>query len=488
MHELSWLGLGLGSYACFGVLPTVLTIFACIDIYRRREPWWWFPIVFFFPWFGTIAYFVLTRAPWRLATDITVSRDRRRRADARLRALDTQLGHWRGPAVLAEAGEELLVLGRHAEARERFVEARKAGAGVDDVNLGLAETLVALQAHAEAIPVLEELLLAQPDAGLGRARILLARCLEALGRNGDAEASWRLVLERRNDPEAQARLARLLLLRGESNEASRLAHEVIADAKLVGAGLRRRRRPWVDLSRQVVKGRAAKVPGQARRGAMRRWAWIVAVGALLILLGLVAIAMLVLLPIYRELVSAAQQAKIEDSTLTRVAALDVMYPWTRGTDPTLVALEPADVDAWLQARLGPTRPITAETTIEAGRHACLNLPSAKRVAKSSDESTPFTLRSGPSTIARWTSRLTRARAASTRSSSCVTVTRSLVMMSFASSFCHGKAGPVARWAGLQLRSAGMSGPDQERARSRICDAVTRPARAPHSSTIGTPCR
>jgi len=350
MQDASWIGAIFGALACWAALPTLLTILACIDIYRRREPWWWYPIVFFFPWFGTIAYFVMTRAPWRFATDIGASRDRRRRADARLRALDTQLSHWRGPAVLAEAGEELLVLGRQAEARERFLEAKGAGASAEDVNLGLAETHVALGAHAAAIPVLEELLLAQPDAGLGRARILLARCFEALDRGAQAEASWRLVLERRNEPEAQARLARLLLLRGAADEATSLAQAVIADAKLVGAGLRRRRRPWIDLSRQVVKGRAAKVPSQAQAGAMRRWAWIVGIAALLFLLGIVALALLVLRPLAREFADARAHATVHRGAALRVAALDVTRPWTRGDDSGSVVLDPGELDAWLHAR------------------------------------------------------------------------------------------------------------------------------------------
>ena len=282
----------LSGWTCTGGLPFVLTILACIDIGRRGEAWWWYAVVLFFPVVGPLGYFVATRYLRGGGVDSRgTTGQRRRHAQARLRDLDVQLAHWRGPAVLAESGEELLALGRNADAEARFREARQAGAPPEDVNLGLAEALVAQGRPADAVAPLQELVAQHPDHGMGRGALLLARCLDETDRAAEAEAQLRAVLARRNEAEARVRLARRLLLRGERAEGEALAREVADEARLLSPALRRVQAPWTRAARGLLRGKL-DVP---RLRATPPWLRItVIVVAILCVLALVAAARVVL--------------------------------------------------------------------------------------------------------------------------------------------------------------------------------------------------
>jgi hypothetical protein len=255
VHEIPTIFLVLSGWACSGGLPLLLSLLACIDIGRRGEAWWWYAIVLLFPIVGPIAYFVVTRRVAGAVDSRGTTGQRRRHAQARLRDLEVQLAHWRGPAVLAESGEELLALGRNADAEARFREARQVGAPPEDVNLGLAEALVAQGRPADAIVPLQELVAQHPDHGMGRAALLLARCLDETDRAAEAEAQLRTVLARRNEPEARVRLARRLLLRGERAEGETLAREVVDEAGLLSPALRRAQAPWTRAAQRLLRGK-----------------------------------------------------------------------------------------------------------------------------------------------------------------------------------------------------------------------------------------
>jgi hypothetical protein len=66
----------------------------------------------------------------------------------------------------------------------------------------------------------------------------------------------RHVLERRTIIEAQVRLARLLLARGEKDEAQRLLNEVKIDAANLPRYLRREHRAWIWTARTLRSGTA----------------------------------------------------------------------------------------------------------------------------------------------------------------------------------------------------------------------------------------
>jgi hypothetical protein len=255
MGELLF-GLGI-----FGYLRWILVLVAVVDVVRVGADWYWIWIILMFPGVGAVAYFVVVRSGWLgvRGGSLSPASARRLQARRRLRALNVQLAHWRGPAVLAEAGDELLVLGKYKMAEKHFLEARENGAGIEDVNFGLAQTWQMQGRFAEAVPLLDELVKATPDAYLGRAMMQLGRCLDESGQKERAEQVLRQVLDRRTVIEAQVRLARLLLARGEKDEAQRILDELKVDAANLPRYLRREHRAWIWTAR-ILRSGSARLP------------------------------------------------------------------------------------------------------------------------------------------------------------------------------------------------------------------------------------
>jgi len=224
----------------FSAVPAILAVAALIDCARVGTCWYWYWIIFSFPVVGPLAYFVVVRSPLFAGSSTALVPPhvaRRRQARRRLRQLQVQLAHWRGPGVLTEAGEELLVFGKLREAEAHLREARQNGAGVEDVNFGLAQAL------------------------------------EMQGRW--AEAALRKVLEKRTVVEAQIRLARALYAKGQKDEADRIVAEVRNDAKLLPRYLKRRHRRWLWAARglsatTVAGGDRAPARGERRLDQLRR--------------------------------------------------------------------------------------------------------------------------------------------------------------------------------------------------------------------------
>jgi hypothetical protein len=249
----SLLSLGFG---CFGYVPTILAVIALIDAIRVGADWYWFLIILAFPGVGPIAYFVVVRSPMLGARNAMMSpvAARRRQARRRLRELQVQLANWRGPGILTEAGEETLALGKLQEAEKLLREARSNGGLVEDVNFGLAQSLEMQGRWAEAVTLLEELVKVEPDSHLGEGPLHLARSLDEAGRGEEAEPVLRKLLERRTVIEGQVRLARLLLRKGEREEAQRLLAEVRTDARILPRYLKRQHGAWIRAAGRLKSG------------------------------------------------------------------------------------------------------------------------------------------------------------------------------------------------------------------------------------------
>jgi len=257
----------LSSLGLFGYLPWILNLVAIIDVVRVGASWYWIWIILMFPGIGAIAYFVVVRSGWLggRGRSLSPSTARRLQARRRIRELNVQLTHWRGPAVLAEMGDELLVLGKYDEALKHFLEAQKNGGNIEDVNFGLAQAYQMLGRFAEAVPLLDELVKQTPDAYLGRALMQLGRSLDESGEKERAEQVLRQVLARRTIIEAQVRLARLLLARGETSEAGQILAEVKSDAAVLPRYLRREHGAWIRAARSL-RSATARLPGPVIEG------------------------------------------------------------------------------------------------------------------------------------------------------------------------------------------------------------------------------
>jgi len=300
----AWLGgiLGLG---LLSVVPLILTLAVIVDVAWTRRGWYWIVVALMFPVVGPIAYFLVERSPWFGVASVRVSASTamRRGARRRLRELQLQLGHWRGPALLVEAGEALLLLGQARQAEAHLREARQQGAEPAAANLPLARALACQSRFAEAVPFLEELAEAHPDFKLGEADLALARCLDESGKPDQAEIALRRVLERHHFNEAQVRLARICLRTGRTEEARRLLETVISDAEGLPLHMQRQTRPWVRAARRLKRGRT-RLPRRLTDPAAARSRVIYATAA-------VGISILILLALMMMLASSS--AKIDET-------------------------------------------------------------------------------------------------------------------------------------------------------------------------------
>ncbi|MEO1083585.1 MAG: tetratricopeptide repeat protein [Acidobacteriota bacterium] len=281
----------LFTFGCFGFLPTALAAAAIVDILRVRAEWYWLLISLFIPVIGPLAYFAVSYGPWanRLGR-ISPAAARRAEAKRRLKELEIQLEHWRGPSILAEAGELLLSLGKTKRAEALLREAHGAGASPKECHLPLASVLqVKGKRWTEALPLLRELVDEEPDYKFGAARLALARTLDELGETEKAEHELRQVLVKRNPPEAKVRLARLLQRRGDDQEAAGLLAEVRADAAGMPPYLRREHGAWIRAAKRL-KASTAALPSPRLEGlAPKAPFWKLGLAALVLMLAVVGV-------------------------------------------------------------------------------------------------------------------------------------------------------------------------------------------------------
>ena len=254
--------------------------------------------------------------------------------------------------MLAEAGEQLLALGKLKQAEELLREAKQADADVKDVNFHFAQVLqVRGKRWSEALPLLEELVELEPDARFGAARLALARCLDESGDAARAEEELRAVLKKRSPAEGKVRLARLLLARDGGREASELLAEVRADAATLPKYLFKEHKPWIRQAGKI-KSKDTKLPPPKLEGVppKRSPAFLTAVvvGGLVLVLALVSIIRLYLWPMLSVFSSVDEQAAIYQSleqTQERLDALDRRLP--QRLDPD----DPASVEGAMPAFL-----------------------------------------------------------------------------------------------------------------------------------------
>jgi hypothetical protein len=354
----------------------ILAAVAMIVGIRVRAGWYWCVIILGLPIVGPIAYFIMVRSP-RFGSHAA----RRLQARRRLKTLQVQLGHWRGAGVLAEAGEELLVLGKNKEAEKHFLEAIENGASVEDSHFGLAQALQSQGRFADAVPYLEKLVAVEADSRLGEGPLALARCLDESGRCEEAEPVLRRILERRTMIEAQVRLARILQAKGEKDEAGRLVAELLADAEVLPRYLRQRHGAWLRAVRRLRPGTALprpRVDGAITRSERLRVAFIAASTVLgIFLLGL----HLAVTGYFTGQIRGATRMMEETEHLrARLDALDRTYRWTRGDDLERVELTAADLDRYLRVWHG-LEPALRETARQesADRHTAERESGVRRV-------------------------------------------------------------------------------------------------------------
>jgi hypothetical protein len=302
-----------------------------------------------FPLLGSIVYFVARRSWSRHVSPVA---ERRNLARRRLREINVQLAHWRGPALLAEAGEELLALGKYEEAERLLREARESGAGIEEVNFALAQALEMKGRFAEAEPLLAELCQVSPDFRRGEARVHLARCLDESGRLEEAEVVLRQLLEERRPVEAQVRLARILMAKGQREEAVRLLEELLSETRGLPRYLQRMHGAWLRAARRLRRGKM-RLPRPAVEGAIApRPVWELALlgaGVAVVLIGVGAF-LIAAARLYWSAAAGLETIEERGALRSEFRSLDQTFPWRHPDDLQAVVLAERDLERYLALR------------------------------------------------------------------------------------------------------------------------------------------
>src|SRR5436190_17049668 len=91
------------------IIPIGLAIWAAIDLMRSSRSRVWFFVIVLVPVFGPLISLLVGRMPGTAA--LKMDSIEQAAAKRHLSQLNVQLANWRGPAILVEAGEALIILG-----------------------------------------------------------------------------------------------------------------------------------------------------------------------------------------------------------------------------------------------------------------------------------------------------------------------------------------------------------------------------------------
>ena len=233
------------------LLQTAFMVWMLVDAYRRGAEYYWYLIILMLPGLGAWIYFFVVKVPSGDFRNISFGGFMRR-----------------GPSLdhLRYLAEQTPTLMNH---------------------LNLAQRLIELSQHAEAVPHLEAVLKTEPDHG--QALYSLAACHHALGRAAEAVpvlerllrrdnrwgnyAGWRLLVAAQDDLgdragalqscrelarlaptlQSQCLLAEHLLDEGQTIEARMLLEQALRDHDYAPGHVRRRNGRWAAEARRLIK-------------------------------------------------------------------------------------------------------------------------------------------------------------------------------------------------------------------------------------------
>jgi hypothetical protein len=149
--------------------------------------------------------------------------------------------------------EELSRQGRYEEAISQFREALT-GLYEHDPNLmlGIARAQFGKSDATAARTTLDDLIRFNPDFKSPEGHLLYARTLEGEGNIQKALEEYRVLAFSYPGAEAAVRYAQLLKAQGQSDEAQKVARDLLEQARIAPAHYRRAQRSWLDAAQRLA--------------------------------------------------------------------------------------------------------------------------------------------------------------------------------------------------------------------------------------------
>jgi len=221
----------------------------------RNQIWIWVLALLSLP--GIIAYVVVEIIP-----DLFRSRTAQRTARGLKKAMDPgrDLRRYENEARIAgnvasrqRYAEELV---RHQRYDEAIAQYRQALSGLyehdPNLMLGLAQAQFGKGDAPAARTTLDELIRLNPDFRSPAGHLLYARSLEAEGNVARALEEYRVVAGSFPGAEAAVRYAQLLKAQGQTDEAQKIARELLQQARIAPGHYRRAQREWLEAAERIA--------------------------------------------------------------------------------------------------------------------------------------------------------------------------------------------------------------------------------------------
>jgi hypothetical protein len=235
-----------------GAIYGVLVIACLIHVLVRRNDFFWILIIFIIPYIGALVYFFSQVLPEFRGSQVREAVDALKPAGMRVRDLEKQLEE----LDTAQNRIALAVALRDAgqlERAEALLEGTRQGIFKNDphVTYDLADVKFRLNKLQEARALLEELQPVAPEELRGRARLLLARTLQALEQPDEAERYFQAAISSFSGEEARYWYAAFLKARGQTEAATQQINALERNVKRASGSYRAQQREWLERARKL---------------------------------------------------------------------------------------------------------------------------------------------------------------------------------------------------------------------------------------------
>lgn len=236
------------------IIVQVLLIVHCIKT-GRNTIWIW--VLALLSYAGIIAYVAVELLPdlFRSRTAQRTARNMKKVLDphAELRRYEAEARVGGNVASTQRYAEELTRQGRHDEAIAQF---RKALTGLyehdPNLMLGIARAQFGKGDAAGARQTLDDLIRLNPDFRSPEGHLLYARALEDEGNAAKALEEYKALAPSYPGAEAAVRYAQLLKAQGHADDARKVAHDLMDQARVAPAHYRRAQREWLDIAEKLA--------------------------------------------------------------------------------------------------------------------------------------------------------------------------------------------------------------------------------------------
>jgi hypothetical protein len=238
-------------------LSLIIQVLLIVHVIKtgRNQIWIW--VLALLSMAGAIAYIAVEVLPdlFRSRTAQRTARGLKKAMDptADLRRFENEARVTGNVATRQRYAEELSRQGRYDEAITQFREALT-GLYEHDPNLmlGVARAQFGKGDATAARTTLDELIRLNPDFKSPEGHLLYARALESESNVPKALEEYRVLAFSYPGAEAAVRYAQLLKSQGRAEEAQKVAHDLLEQARIAPAHYRRAQKTWLDAAQRLA--------------------------------------------------------------------------------------------------------------------------------------------------------------------------------------------------------------------------------------------